>query len=223
MFQDGNADRSDFWRDFHAFLARIGRSHFSIKKGELFWTYGRPDQTKLLTGSVEDALLDIWQAPLEAGIEVSDWPTVISAADWGQTLTFARPKGVSKKYPETVSIKPMPPKDLAVFGVEGAREYMENIIAEEREITTVVRIKNPKRNAPRPRRAPRVGGRHAGHKDLVEAADAAYDQFVEEHEAARLAFRDGHRNVVFPCGTVFWRRVVGVRVASADPPLREVI
>ena len=66
---------------------------------------------------------------------------------------------------------------------------------------------------PRPRRARRNTGRHAGRADLVAAADEAYRQFTGEHYAARIDFRDGRRDAVFPAGTVFWREIVGVNVA----------
>lgn len=218
VFEDSTAERSAFWCDFHAFLGRMGRDYFEIPTGEIFWEARKTDQTKLLPGSIEDALLDVWQSALEAGMEISDWDLAIGPDDWGKTLTFNRPEGISKKYPETVSITPKPPRELDHLGVDGAREHINDIIAVEREITEVVRVKRPKSHAPRPRRERRVKGRHAGRKKLVKAADEAYEEFVEEHNAARIAFRDGNRDVVFPYGTVFWRRVVGVTVAPAPPP-----
>ena len=211
MALDTTGKRHRFHQRLHSKIALRGRNRLGISSEENFWTKGRTDNTKLLEGAVDDALLDVFQPAIEAGREASECDIKITEDDWGNVLTAARPAGVSRRYPATVSITPMPPPELAHLSLEEARQHVKDAVAAERKRTRVARV--PKSRTPRPRRARRNTGRHAGRADLVAAADEAYRQFTGEHYAARIDFRDGRRDAVFPAGTVFWREIVGVNVA----------
>jgi len=66
----------------------------------------------------------------------------------------------------------------------------------------------------RQRRCPRFRGPARLRVKALEAAA----RFERRHLIARREFRDGHRGVVFPAGTIQLRKLGGVRVAPEPVP-----
>lgn len=233
---DPDGDRTKFFQQMRAFIARSLNRHF----GEQDKVYSGKAGTEpeLLDGeTVLDKCIDKLVAPVEHEFVryAWDWPCSSWGLEYDVPLTIPRPTSFfrSKKWPDSVEIVLRRPQDVrpdldsrqlrAEIRAE-ARRRQGDIVArmksEGRSVLGLERVRKLHRRDRPPRcRGPRNREAIAnGRSDVAVArAKAIYSDFVVAHERARQLRVRGSTRARFPYGTYVARVVYNLPCHGSDP------
>ena len=227
----------DFMCWFNSQVARCLNAHYG--RWENFWTPG--PYSRQVLGDVEAVLEEIAYTianPVLADLvkRPEDWPGVISLpGDIGKVWTVDRPDWYFRQngtVPESAEGSIHVPQGFeglsssnftALVGerveakVDAAKRNRES---KNRKVLGPLRVLSqkwhdkPRTGTPRRKLNPRVACKDIR---LRKALLIALEFFRKEYRKARLRFRDGDRQVLFPFGTYWMRRHAGV-LCHPPPP-----
>ena len=233
QFTDPHAAFSDFAHDLHMYIAKVRNT--SLGRWENLFDNSKPSQVRLEDpGAIRENTQYILTNPVKDGLvaRAKEWPGAWSPPHLldGGRITVKRPPLFFKDlefWPEKVVIelarppgfKDMTTQEYRLMATEDVKAVEHKVQAEyaapkkhflgRKAILRQSPYDRPKSHEPRRKLNPRVKTRDKWRR--IERLQSL-KTFEDDHEQARLDFKDGNRDVLFPHGT-YWMRVhVGVRV-----------
>lgn len=228
---DPRGEVSDFARDFHALVARVLNAYYGRR--DSFWSGEPASLVRLVTAEdVLDKLVYTLANPVSARLVRThrDWPGLHSVPEscTHAPRRFSRPdKLLRRKGPlpaEAELAITVPPQFADMTPHDFAQLLRARVQAREEEVQAEVKAEGARFLGPqrvvaqrRDTRGPRKdnAGRldpHIACRDPERRVAALQHlaRFRADYREARLAWRAGNRDVIFPAGTVQLRKVHGV-------------
>jgi len=236
VFTDVRGNRGDFFHELNQFVARGVNA--SIGRWESLFAPGSYNAVTLVDSDaiVRDCLYVLCNVVKHGLVSLPEyWDGVCSwAMEYGQSKTIQRPEGffseTSGKTLEEETLTLVRPvalyptlsdKDARAKLRDKAREKSHALAKKIKKaggsFMGMKRVrKQPTNSSPRTRAARRgIRPTVAGNKWARIEALQRNQAFLEAHEAARVRFKDGERDVVFPFGTYLMVHRFGVAVAKS--------
>ncbi len=238
---DALGTRVDFTADVHALIARCIKDIRGVDglpmEGPV-WNASEQTGRVLLVSEeafIESAAYAIAN-PVAAGLvhNVSQWTGFVSRPRdmlTKRTITIRRPECLPDAYPETATLRFCLPPALEDRGravveaierraQEKQREARKEVLARggrfktREELLAVNAFDAPKTR--KGRRDVIVPALRAAKASVMRAAKKQLLAWRQAYRVAFEGFRNGNRDIEWPCGTWFYARYAGVRVAPAD-------
>lgn len=228
MLTDTCGERSSYTQACHNQIARARNDQ--IGRESTFWAAGGPQETVMLGVAQTVAYLaELYCRPVEDGLveRIEHWDGAKVVPDqWGTTVVVDRPAvrdGSRTRLPARVEFTPMPPAILLEeYGLVGAIRVVNDAIASRQATLNATRLKrtgssrvlgrrgcaalNPLgRRAAMPRRPNPPP--FAGTRAQIAVALAERELRHAFYRQCRELFAAGSHDVVFPAGTVMFRKL----------------
>jgi hypothetical protein len=233
MITDPVGERCDYTQLCHGLIAR-GRNK-QIDRYDTFWTRSAPDHCVMLDADETIRnLVELLALPVALCLveDLRHWNGAQLLPDqWGEVQPAPRPKILSTartRLPKLIEFTPMPPEILIQkYGLEGAKQVVNDALDEHIEHLNRTRTTRSgssrvlgrrgcdeleplgRRGDPKP--PPRMP-HFAGTVEQVRASEEELHRKRVFYAECREVFRT-HQDVVFPAGTVMFRKLG----ANCDP------
>lgn len=235
ILTDLKGRRSHFMRDAMSGIARARNK--DLERSDHFWDGRQYCDTILLDRDAEERkLLYTWLNPVVADLveRADQWPGFkIMPKDWGQTIRVPKPDVFfGRRSPEYVEFTPQPPPGYGHMSLEEVRAHFEGLLKQAEDALIAARDREKRRvkclndlvnldpfsrpDSPSPTGtlSPRFATRNS---DIMVAAIARERAFRSEYARQRERWLNGHKRVVFPCGTLWLRHNAPVTCQAHDP------